>query len=34
MDKKMTVLKVDLAMDGNRDGKIKFDDPEDGQYLF
>jgi hypothetical protein len=30
MDKKMTVLKVDLAMDGNRDGKIKFDKPESG----
>ncbi len=28
------LLKVDMAMDGNRDESIDFDDPDDAQYLF
>ena len=31
---RITVVKVDIAMDGNRDGTISFDDPEDKEYLF
>jgi len=30
----MTAVRVDIAMDGNRDGEIDFDDPEDKEYLF
>ena len=30
----MNVVKVDIAMDGNRDDVISFDDPEDKKYLF
>ncbi|MDD2600814.1 MAG: hypothetical protein PHO37_16600, partial [Kiritimatiellae bacterium] len=28
------VVKVEIAMDGNRDGEIDFDEPEDKKYLF
>ncbi len=28
------IIKVDIAMDGNRDDTIDFDDPEDEEYLF
>lgn len=31
---KYTVVKVDMAVDGNRDGVIAFDNPEDAQCLF
>jgi hypothetical protein len=31
---KLTVLKVDIAMDGNRDDSIDFDNPADSRYLF
>ncbi len=31
---RLTALKVDLAMDGNRDDTIDFDDPDDAEYLF
>lgn len=31
---KVTALKVDIAMDGNRDDAINFDDPADARYLF
>jgi len=30
----VNVLKVEIAMDGNRDDEIKFDDPNDTKYLF
>ncbi|MCP4110291.1 MAG: alpha/beta hydrolase [Desulfobacteraceae bacterium] len=33
-EKEFNVIKVDIAMDGNRDGTIDFDVPEDGKYLF
>lgn len=31
---RMTVIKVDIAMDGNRDESIDFGDPDDAKYLF
>lgn len=31
---RVTILKIDMAMDGNRDDTIAFDDPEDAEYLF
>ncbi|MGD9873839.1 MAG: tetratricopeptide repeat protein [Kiritimatiellia bacterium] len=31
---RVTVLDVDIAMDGNRDNEIRFDDPNDAKYLF
>lgn len=30
----MSVLEVDIAMDGDRDDAIHFDDPDDAKYLF
>jgi hypothetical protein len=30
----VTIIKVDIAMDGNRDDIIDFDDPGDAEYLF
>jgi hypothetical protein len=30
----LTILKVDIAMDGDRDDSIHFDDPDDAKYLF
>lgn len=29
-----SIIKVDMAMDGNRDDSIDFDDPDDAKYLF
>jgi len=31
---KITVVEVDIALDGNRDDAIDFDDPDDKEYLF
>lgn len=31
---RITVVKIDMAMDGNRDGIIDFQNPEDKKYLF
>ena len=31
---KVTIVKINMGVDGNRDTKIKFDDPEDKKYEF
>ncbi len=33
-DISLTILQVEIAMDGNRDDVIDFDDPDDAHYLF
>ena len=31
---KVTIVKINMGVDGNRDTEIKFDDPEDRKYEF
>ena len=31
---RVTVIKAEIAMDGNRDDEIEFDEPQDARYLF